>query len=75
MDTSGQTTVIRLNQAKAFWKYNGLIFKTKNKNEYKFGNDKQIAIGSFSIKVLSKAIPSLQKELMLGIWTLRVLLN
>lgn len=51
MDNVVQRTVIALNQAKAYCRYMGIKFKASHSNnKYKFGNDRQVEIGSISIR-------------------------
>lgn len=52
LDTGAQTTVIGLQQAKAYCKFMNITYNLrKNKNKYKFGDDKQNSLGALSIKI------------------------
>lgn len=52
LDTGAQTTVIGLNQAKAYCRYMRVKLKTKeNSNKYKFGEDQQNSLGSMRIRI------------------------
>lgn len=41
LDTGVQTSVIGLQQAKAYWRFRGDMFNPRRKNFYRFGNDRE----------------------------------
>lgn len=55
IDTGAQTTVIVLEQAKAYCRYMGFKFKpNSNSNKYKFEEDQQLSLGAIVIRMPSK---------------------
>ena len=56
LDTGAQRAVLVLNQAKAYCRFVGCKFKPrKNNNVYRFGVDRQEAVGSILIRIPTPA--------------------
>ena len=52
LDTGAQRAIIGLNQAKVYCRFVGCKFKPrKNNNVYRFGVDRQVAVGSILIRI------------------------